>query len=142
MSMTPGSHREPIRKHDDTFAEANILTRGQVVRDVDESSAVNLIMKPGQMSLHHAKVVHGSQPNRSAYRRIGFAIQSYMPAHARQTVGKNYWLPTQGSNNHEDGVTLHRPQFDLDPRGVAERKMANDNFAEILYEGAEKTRAY
>ena len=47
MTMIPGSHKQNIRKHEDTFAENNILTRGQVVKDVDESMLVDLILKPG-----------------------------------------------------------------------------------------------
>jgi len=78
MSMIPGSHKNHIRPHDDTFAEDNILTRGQVVRDVDESQAVNLILRPEQMSLHHAEIIHGSRQNKSQSRRIGFAMQSYL----------------------------------------------------------------
>ena len=142
MSMIPGSHKNQIRKHEDTFAEDNILTRGQVVKDVDESDAVDLILKPGQMSLHHAEVIHGSQPNQSNQRRVGYAIQAYMPPHARQVIGENYWLQIRGEDQREDSIALHRPQFDLDPIGVADRKRANDNWAQILYQGARKKRAY
>ena len=142
MSMIPTSHKDNIRKHDDTFAKDNILTRGQVVRDVDESNAVDLILKPGQMSLHHAEIIHGSQPNQSNKRRVGFAMQAYMPPHARQTLGQNYWLQIRGENQRQDSIALHRPQFDMDPVAVADRKLANDNWAQILYQGARKKRAY
>ena len=93
MSMIPGSHRNSIVEHDDTFGKDNILTRGQVVKDVDESKAVDLIMRPGQMSLHHGEIVHGSQPNQSNQRRVGFALQSYMSNDIEQTIGENMWLP-------------------------------------------------
>ena len=142
MSMIPGSHKNHIRKHEDTFAENNILTRGQVVQDVDDSNAVDLILKPGQMSLHHAEVIHGSQPNKSNTRRVGFAMQAYMPPHTRQVIGQNYWLQIRGEDQREDSIALHRPQFDMDPVGVADRKLANDNWAEILYQGARMKRAF
>lgn len=142
MSMIPGSHTDHIRKHEDTFGENNILTRGQVVRDVDESTAVDLILKPGQMSLHHAEIIHGSQPNLSKQRRIGFAIQSYGPPHVQQTVGKNYWMPIRGENGGENRIELRRPRFDMEPQSVAKRKEVNENFADILYRGAKKQRAY
>lgn len=142
MSMIPGSHKDHIRNHDDTFSEDNLLTRGQVVRDIDESTAVELILKPGQMSLHHAEIVHGSIPNTSDQRRVGYAIQAYMPAHAQQVVGENYWMQIRGENQRQDSIALNRPKFDMDPEGVANRKLANDNWAEILYQGAEKKRAY
>ena len=142
MSMIPGSHIDHIREHEDTFDDDNILTRGQVVRDVDESTAVDLILRPGQMSLHHAEVIHGSRPNLGSDRRIGFAMQAYMPPEAQQGIGKNYWLDIRGENLREESIALRRPQYDMDPQGVADRKLANDNWADILYQGAEKKRNY
>lgn len=142
MSMIPGSHIDHIREHEDTFDDDNILTRGQVVRDVDESTAVDLILRPGQMSLHHAEVIHGSRPNLGSDRRIGFAMQAYMPPEAQQAIGKNYWLDIRGENLREESIALSRPQYDMDPQGVADRKLANDNWADILYQGAEKKRNY
>lgn len=142
MSMIPGSHIDAIHSHEDTFAEDNILTRGQVVPGVDAASAVDLILRPGQMSLHHAKTIHGSQPNHSDQRRIGFAIQSYTPAHVQQSIGEKYRLPIRGEVDDKDGIVLRRPRFDHDPQGVAQRQKVNDNLADILYRGAKKKRAY
>jgi len=82
MKMIPGSHRGPIRRHRDTFAADNILTRGQeIAEEIDASRAVDVVLSPGEMSLHHGRVFHGSQPNRSADRRIGFNAQ-YIAARA------------------------------------------------------------
>ncbi len=142
MSMIPGSHHDPVQLHLETFHEDNILTRGQQIQDVDESSAVDLILNPGQMSLHHARVIHGSQPNRSQRRRVGFALQAYMPAGARQTLGDNYWLPIRGDCLQPDFIALKRPRADMDPEGVSEREKANRNWADILYRGASQKRAY
>ncbi len=141
MSMIPGSHRESIRPHEDTFAADNILTRGQQIAEVDESARADLILRPGQMSLHHARTIHGSQPNRGRQRRIGYALQAYVRADARQTIGKNYWLPVRGTPRHPDLERLRRPRADMDPAAVAERDRANRNFAEILYHGARHKRA-
>ena len=142
MSMIPGSHRVSIQNHRDTFNENNILTRGQVIENVDENSAVQLILKPGQMSLHHATIIHGSQPNRSDRRRVGFAMQAFMPAGARQTVGENHWLPIRGDCLQPEDVPLKRPRYDMDPEGLLERDKVNRNWAEILYHGASQKRAY
>lgn len=142
MSMIPGSHRDEIKPHRETFHDDNILTRGQAIQDVDESAAVDLILRPGQMSLHHCKVIHGSQPNRSGCRRVGFALQGYMPAGARQDLGENYWLPIRGQFMQPDFVALDRPLGDMDPAAVRERQKANHNWADILYHGASQKRAY
>jgi non-heme Fe2+,alpha-ketoglutarate-dependent halogenase len=142
MSMIPGSHKGHIRDHEETFADDNLLTRGQKINHVDESKAVDLILRPGQMSLHHARVIHGSQPNRSNNRRIGFAMQAYMPPPARQVLGENYWLEIRGKIFPEDCISLQRPCFDMDPQGVERRRLVNDNWANILYQGADQKRAY
>ena len=142
MSMIPGSHKDPIRPHEETFHEDNILTRGQQIQAVDESIGVDLILSPGQMSLHHAKIIHGSQPNRSQQRRVGYAMQAFMPAGARQTLGENYWLPIRGDCAQPDFIELRRPAADMDSTSVGERNKVNQNWADILYQGARKTRAY
>ena len=142
MTMIAGSHRERIFDHEDSFDADNILTRGQQINQVDLDSAVDLILKPGQMSIHHAMTVHGSQPNRSEQRRIGYAIQGFMPGEARQTVGENYWLPVRGQFSHPDMIELQRPVGDMLDAGIRHRKLANQNWANILYQGAEQTRAY
>ena len=143
MTMIAGSHKTKIQNHKDTFAENNILTRGQVIQDVDESMAVDLILRPGEMSIHHGAVIHGSQPNNSNQRRIGFSLQSYMPNNVKQIVGRNLWTHVRGQKRQDDdGMLLDRPRFNMDPNTVAQRKIANENLSEILYKGAKEKRNY
>ena len=142
MSMIPGSHKDPIQRHEETFHEDNILTRGQQIEDVDETLAVDLILRPGQMSLHHARTIHGSRPNRSSQRRAGYAIQAYVPQGGRQLLGENYWLPMRGERGDADFIELARPSADMDPQAVAERQRVNQNWADILYHGASRKRSY
>jgi non-haem Fe2+, alpha-ketoglutarate-dependent halogenase len=142
MQMIPGSHQHAIFEHEDTYAEDNILTRGQVAKGIDETAAVDLLLKPGQMSLHHAKVVHGSRPNNSAHRRVGFAMQSYMPPQVEQIVGNNLWLDIRGVNDRHNSRRLHRPQYDADPIAAADRELADANLDDILYRGAAQKRGY
>ena len=143
MSMIPRSHKQNILPHQDTFSENNILTRGQVVKDVDEEKAVNLILKPGEMSIHHGAVIHGSKPNKSKQRRIGFALQSYCPHGIEQIIGKNIWMQIRGwKRNDREGLQLRRPQFDMEPLAVNFRKIANENYSSILYHDAKITRKY
>ena len=143
MAMIPGSHKQNIRKHEDTFSENNILTRGQVVKDVDESNVFDLILKPGEMSIHHGAVIHSSKPNISKHRRIGFALQSYMPPEVEQIVGKNMWMHIRGkTRRHRDGMSLSRPQYDMDPLSVSQRKLTDENYSYILYNGAKIKRNY
>jgi len=142
MSMIPGSHLDPIHRHDETFHEDNILTRGQQIGDVDETQAVDLILRPGQMSFHHARTIHGSRPNRSTQRRAGYAIQAYAPAGTRQVLGENLWMPVRGDFMADDFVELQRPRADMDAAAAGERERANQNWAQILYHGANQKRNY
>ncbi len=143
MTMIAGSHKTKIQEHEDTFAENNILTRGQVIQNVDKSKAVDLILEPGEMSIHHGAVIHGSQPNNSTHRRIGFSLQSYMPPNIKQIVGRNIWTHVRGKKREdEDGILLDRPKFNMDPATVEQRRIANENMSEILYNGAKIKRNY
>lgn len=142
MTMLPRTQHDGIRPHDDTYGEDNILTRGQNITDIDTSSGVDLILRPGQMSIHHARTIHASQPNHSNYRRVGFALQSFVASGGQQVVGDNCWLPVRGECDHGEMIELQRPQYDAEPGAVAQRQKVNENFSRILYHGAEKVRAY
>jgi ectoine hydroxylase-related dioxygenase (phytanoyl-CoA dioxygenase family) len=143
MTMISGSHKSSIQSHQDTFAENNILTRGQVIEDIDESKGVDLILEPGEMSIHHGAIIHGSQPNKSNQRRIGFSLQSYIPPSIQQVVGRNIWTHIRGQKRQdEDGIALDRPKHNMDPITVAQRRVANENLSEILYKGAKTKRNY
>jgi len=88
MKFIAGSHTGQV-EHRDTFSEENLLSRGQKIAvEVDESDAVEGTLKPGQMSLHHGRVIHGSYPNRSGDRRIGIAIR-YISTRTTQAPGGN-----------------------------------------------------
>jgi non-haem Fe2+, alpha-ketoglutarate-dependent halogenase len=114
MRVIPGSHKGEQMGHRDTFAPNNLLSRGQEIAvDVDGSSAVDLVLQPGEMSLHHVRLIHGSEPNPSPRRRIGFAIR-YLPTHVRQTVGdRDFATLVRGVDTHHNFEVEHRPQTDM-----------------------------
>jgi non-heme Fe2+,alpha-ketoglutarate-dependent halogenase len=143
MTMIAGSHHSEIQNHEDTFAENNILTRGQVIPNIDRSKAVDLILEPGEMSIHHGAIIHGSQPNKSNQRRIGFSLQSYVPPSIKQVVGKNIWTHIRGQKRKDiNGIELSRPNYNMDPITVEQRRVAEENLSEILYKGAKLKRKY
>ena len=76
MRVIPDSNVGPLLPQTDTYARDNVLSRGQEIAvKVDEAKAVDLILKPGEMSLHHIGTVHGSKANQSDKPRIGLAIR-------------------------------------------------------------------
>src|SRR5260221_7757582 len=89
MAVMPGTHKLDQIPHRDTFHQHNLLTRGQEVAvEVDPANAVALTLRPGEMSLHHVRLVHGSAANPSDDRRIGFAIR-YIPTRVAQVAGED-----------------------------------------------------
>ncbi|MGI9389467.1 MAG: phytanoyl-CoA dioxygenase family protein [Boseongicola sp.] len=140
MRMIPGSHRDAILDHRDTFDEDNLLTRGQTIQGVDESKAVDLVLQPGEISLHHPHTIHASSPNRSGERRIGFTIQSYIPPHVRQTKIQGHVQRARGQEQHKHMIEVPRPRAVLSSDDVAMRTHINGLLAELLYDGAKQQR--
>ena len=139
MSMIPGSH-EKILAHKDTFGKDNILTRGQEVQNVDAGKAVETPLRPGQASFHCPTVIHGSQPNRSEHRRIGFAIQTYIPTNVKSIHGRASAQLVRGIDTFGHFDLLQRPKRDMEEAQVTTRDRVNKEYADILYLGAKKTR--
>jgi non-haem Fe2+, alpha-ketoglutarate-dependent halogenase len=84
LAVIPGSHREEILPHGPSNDPANQLQHSQkILAALDLTRAVPLLLPAGAMSLHHVRIAHGSPPNRSPARRIGFAIR-YVAAHVRK----------------------------------------------------------
>ena len=74
MRVIPGSHKLGSLDHENVSDDPHLLNRrGERIKvDVDESSAIDVVLQPGQLSLHQSTIVHGSTPNTSAEPRIGF----------------------------------------------------------------------
>ena len=108
MKFVPGSHRR-IAEHRDTFAEENLLTRGQEIAvEVDEAEAVAAELAPGEMSLHHGRLFHASEPNRTDDRRIGLAIR-YIPTRMTQAVGARMCATLVRGEDHHGHFDLVGP---------------------------------
>jgi chlorinating enzyme len=114
VRVMPRSHRGPDYRHEETFAAANMLIRGQTIHGLDEASAVDLELRPGQFSLHHERTAHGSQPNRSSTRRIGYAL-FYIPTYVRSTLGRRTALLVRGSDEYGNWDPDPTPRGDDDP---------------------------
>jgi chlorinating enzyme len=139
MEVIPGTHTADQIPHRDTFDNNNLLTRGQEVAvEVDASRAVTIALKPGEMSLHHVRLVHGSPPNISNERRIGFAIR-YIPTSVSQLHGNDSATLVRGTDRHSNFAPEPRPARDLDPELVTLHKRITERNAQILYRGTQVT---
>ncbi len=83
MDVVPGTHKTQLAHLDTGDAQNMLGAREAVKQPVDVEQAHALVLEPGQMSLHHPLVLHGSARNRGTDRRLGFVIR-YVPAHVSQ----------------------------------------------------------
>jgi len=134
MQIIPGSHSATIMPHRDTFARDNILTRGQEVAvEVDERQAVNVVLQPGQMSLHDGKLIHASRPNQTDERRIGFAIR-YVPTQVRQIAGpRDSAMLVRGIDRYGHFDLETRPTADYEPSQIALQTEVAERRNAVLY---------
>jgi ectoine hydroxylase-related dioxygenase (phytanoyl-CoA dioxygenase family) len=82
MRVIPGTQHMELHEMKPNTQVANVLSSGMDSDLVDESRAVDLVLKAGGVSVHHPNVVHGSNANHSAMRRCGLTIR-YIPATTR-----------------------------------------------------------
>ena len=85
MSVLRGSHLQGNRDHEIVPNTENILLSGQevAIERHEKDDLVHVELDPGEASIHHSKVVHGSNPNKSDRPRVGLSIQ-YISAEVRQ----------------------------------------------------------
>ena len=138
MSVLPGSHQGLPLEHEDTYHEDNMLTRGQAIKEIDESRAVSVPLKAGEMSIHNYCLAHGSGPNLSDDRRIGVSMH-FMPPQTKQVVAN--WdcaAVVRGEDRYGNFVPAPIPTRDFDPVTVAFHAQAAKAMRDVLYAGAEK----
>ena len=137
MRVVPGTHKHDIVPHSDTFAANNMLSRGQEVAvEVDEAAAVDIELSPGEMSFHHAKIVHGSHANASSRARIGFAIRYISPS-VRQTAGaEDSVMLVRGEDRERNFLYDPRPQQDFDMEALPAHEEACERSRRILFRPA------
>lgn len=138
MKVMPGTHQGETLRHEDTYHQDNMLTRGQVIPGLDESRAVVMPLRAGEMSLHNYCLAHGSGPNVSPDRRIGVSMH-FMPPATKQVVGA--WdcaALVRGEDRFGNFALAPKLDRDFDPEAVAFHAQAAKAMRDVLYAGAEK----
>ena len=138
MRMWKGSHKEDLKFHNQKFDEYNLLTRGQTIENVPINETTPVVLKAGQLSLHHPKIIHGSGLNKSQDRRIGFAIQSYIGSNVDQVLGKIYVQQARGNDSFKFHQHVKRPTELMNTEDIKIRKKANEELSKIFYAGSKK----
>ena len=142
LRMWPGSHKDNLKEHKDTFDKDNLLTRGQTIENVPLKDTIPVILKPGQLSIHHPMIVHSSGPNLSNKRRIGFAIQSYIGTNVKQIIGKTFVQQARGKDDFKYHEHTSRPNELMNKKNLIIRNKANNELQKILYKDAKQIGKY
>lgn len=126
MRVLPGTHRSVLPQRD-TYARDNALSRGQEISvEVDEAKAVSLLLQPGEMSLHHIGIAHGSKPNTSDGPRIGIAIRYIAPEVVQDGSEKQIVQLVRGHDEHGNFEVVDPPSGDGTSQSIrieAEKRM-------------------
>ncbi|MCZ6678520.1 MAG: phytanoyl-CoA dioxygenase family protein [Candidatus Poribacteria bacterium] len=88
VRVIPGSHRLGPIAHRSEEDSVNLLNSRVDPGVVDESAAVDVELNPGDVSVHHPRILHGSETNTSEHWRRGGSLQ-YMPATTQ--IKANNW---------------------------------------------------
>lgn len=136
MKVVPGSHHVQV-PHVETYGADNLLSRGQEVAvEVDDAQAVSVELRPGQASMHHVLILHGSAPNLSDDRRIGVALR-YLPTRVRQTgTARDCATLVAGKDMFGNFDLEPRPAGDNSPEGRAAHRKSNEQTAQIIFKDA------
>jgi hypothetical protein len=111
------------------------LSRGQEIAvEVDETQAVDIVLQPGEMSLHDISVVHGSKPNTTNIPRIGIAIR-YLPPEVKQTGVRGFGLLVRGKDELGNFDLIEPPRQNDPANNAVQLKVLDRLYKNILDKG-------
>jgi len=118
MEVVADTHKVLLR-HLEKREKENMLWRGQTVAgSLDPSKVVAMPLKAGEASIHHARIVHGSKPNHSGRRRIGYSAR-YVAAHVKRLGARDSAMLVRGADRFGHFDHEPRPKADYDPDAIA-----------------------
>jgi hypothetical protein len=117
LRVVPGSHARQL-PHEDSFDPDNMLPGGEKLSvAVDDASAWDVQLLPGETSLHHLLTVHGSRPNLSNGSRTGFAIR-YIAGDIASATGERGSATLVRGRDHGTFDLEREPEGELHPDAV------------------------
>lgn len=107
LKVIPGSHRTGTLPHIDTGSPDSILSRGQYIdADIDESKAVDIVLKAGEIGLFNAQIIHSSGINATDERRLILLVEM-MPTHTEERAHRDTAMLVRGVDAYHN--------VDIDP---------------------------
>jgi len=141
MKFIPGSHKEQIVPHFDTFDDNNLLSRGQEISvKVNEKEAIYIELKPGQASMHHGHLFHASGPNNTGDRRIGCAIRYIKPSMKQLSGDLSLVTLVSGVDDYGHFTKSKKPNGRLNEEDFERCYLDSQIKRRVLYEGVDASR--
>ena len=132
----PGSHRGPLLPHKEAFRTDSLLSREQFIdAEFDRSSAVDFALEPGEAAFFNNAIVHGSNPNFGADRRILFLLEM-VPTSASQHSPRESAVLVRGSDAYGNFDADKPPQREMGEAELAAWRRAVEIQASVLFRGA------
>lgn len=111
MKFVPGSHKQRIVAHIDTFSENNLLSRGQEISvNVREEDAVRAALKVGQASMHHGHFFTRLIPTRHMIAALARPFAVSNPQCAKRTAPNPWSRWSRGRMTTVVSSLLHHPK--------------------------------
>lgn len=107
VRLVPGSHVQPIESLRSNNDVDNVLG-AEIAVEVDESRAVDMVLRPGDVEVHHPNIIHGSNANTSPLRRCGLTIR-YIPTSTAITDPERPY-PSAFHLRGNPGVNSYQPR--------------------------------
>lgn len=82
MRVIPRTHHLTLENVEERKDVDNVLGSSMSQEHIDESKAVDVVLKAGDVSIHHPNLIHGSEANTSDLWRMGLTIR-YIPTSTR-----------------------------------------------------------
>jgi ectoine hydroxylase-related dioxygenase (phytanoyl-CoA dioxygenase family) len=126
LRVVPGTHHRRL-PHREQPTDGHMLGSGLTLdQEIDPARAVDVCLRPGEMSFHHERLVHGSEPNRGEDKRIGFAIR-YLAADVTQELPHHEVIVAAGRARSDHYRVLSEPPTD----DLADGLRRQAEFAEV-----------
>ncbi|MDA0951526.1 MAG: phytanoyl-CoA dioxygenase family protein [Proteobacteria bacterium] len=133
MQFALGTHKLRLVAHDNTYAPDNMLSHGQTARiDLSGYALIDDVLEPGEMSLHHALLAHGSGPNTTDAPRVGICIR-YLPGRIATTQGPPVSAMVVRGRHHGNLTLETPPAADLSAEAIAQHTRLLEPHAATRY---------
>ncbi len=118
LQVAPGSHTLGQVSHSNTDSEDNMLFFGQTIdREFEHDALVDMELRPGQASMHHMVIAHGSQPNTTDLLRMGYVLR-YMRPGVKQSKGTDSATLVRGQDTSGHFELEPWPERDFSPAAI------------------------